>query len=91
MEYPEKVLTKTKKGKLEARSLIDSGKYVRYEYIDIKTGKREENKIKLVLKNSNGKIEEFFIFPLKGNKFLMVPTEVKKERYILSGKKIIKF
>lgn len=82
MSYPEDVLTKSKRGKIEVRSLIDEGKYVRYEYLDPKTGEKSENKIKLVLINENS-IEEYFMIPLKEkNKFLLLKTESKGDRKI---------
>jgi len=31
--FPEDVLTKTRKGEIEVRSLIDRGRYVRYNYL----------------------------------------------------------
>lgn len=88
MEYPESVLTKSKKGKIEVRSLIDSGKFTRYEYLDPKTGKKSENKFKLVLKGK--KQEEFFVIPISGGRFLLVPSEAKGKRKIWDGKKAIK-
>ncbi len=87
MEYPQSILTKSKKGKIELRSLIDRGKFVRYEYLDPRTGKRSESKIKLVLKTEKG-TEEFFIIPIKQNRFLLLPTEHKPKK-IWDGKKAV--
>ncbi len=76
--YPEEVITVSKKGKREVRALIDRGKYVRYEYLEPETGKRSENKIKLVLLNEKGEQEEYFIIPLKQkDRFLLLKAEVK--------------
>jgi hypothetical protein len=90
MEYPKEVLTKSKKGKIEVRSLIDRGEFVRYEYLDPKSGKRSENKVKLVLRSNKGEIEEFFIVPLKQeDRFLLLRTEVKGERRLWSNEGVV--
>jgi len=96
--FSESVLTKSKKGKIEVRSLIDSGEFVRYEYLDPKTGKKSENKYKLVLipkkQNLNAKelpkISEFFVVPIAGGRFLMIPTEEKGSRAVWDGEKAVK-
>jgi hypothetical protein len=79
MNYPEEVLTTSKKGKVEVRSIIDLGKFVRYEYLDPKSGVKTENKIKLVLKTDAG-FEEFFIIPMKDNRSLLIPMVTKGDR-----------
>jgi hypothetical protein len=90
MEYPKEVLTKSKKGKIEVRSLIDRGEFVRYEYLDPKSGKKSENKVKLVLRSNKGEIEEFFIVPLKQeDRFLLLRTEVKGERRLWSNEGVV--
>jgi len=71
MDYPEEVITVNKKGKKEVRVLIDKGKYVRYGYIDIETGKKQ-SKTALILNN-----EHYFIIPLKDGKSLFVKKEGK--------------
>jgi len=89
MDYPEEVLTKSKKGKIEVRSLVDSGTFVRYEYLDSETGKRGENKVKLVLYNGED-YEEYFIIPLKqGNRKLLINAEKKPDRKILKDGKVL--
>ncbi len=86
MNYPESVLTESKKGKIEVRNLIDSGRFVRYEYLDPDSGKRSENKVKLVLYNGKEQ-EEYFIIPLKQkNRFLLLRAEKKGARKIWDGK-----
>lgn len=80
MQYPDDVLTTSKKGKVEVRSLIDRGKFVRYEYLDPDSGKRTENKIKLVLLTEAGATDEFFIIPLKDKRMLLMPMESKGDR-----------
>jgi len=87
MEYPEDVITESKKGKKEVRKLIDRGSFVRYEYIDPDTGKRSESKIKLVLKSDH--IEEYFIVPMKDGRGLVLKAEEKGERKIWDGEKAI--
>jgi len=88
VRYPEQVLTKSKKGKVEVRSLIDSGRFVRYEYIDPETGKLTQNKHKLLLITGD-RMEEFFIVPLKDGRYLMIPTETKGERMVWDGEKAV--
>ena len=89
MKYPEEVLTKSKKGKIEVRNLIDHGKFVRYEYLDPITGERSENKVKIILYNGND-YEEYFIIPLKQkNKYLMLKAEKKGERKLWDGEKSV--
>ena len=85
MNYPTEVLTTSKKGKVEVRSLIDTGNFVRYQYLDPNTGEKTENKIKLVLKTEQG-FEEFFIIPMKGNKNLLIPLESKGSRKLWDTK-----
>ena len=89
MEYPESVLTKNKKGDIEVRNLISRGKFVMYDYRDPKTFQQVENKkVKLYLKDEEGKIEEYYLIPLKGERFLMIkPKEVEeKERKVWNQK-----
>jgi len=87
--YPPEVLTKSKKGKVEVRSLVDRGSYVRYEYLNPETGEKSEEKIKLVLRNSDGKIEEYFIIPLKQKgRSLMLRTEAKGSRKVWDNGRI---
>lgn len=86
MQYPGEVLTKSKKGKVEVRSFIDSGQFVRYAYLDPKTSKPSK-KIKIILKGKRR--EEFFIVPMAKGKFLMLATEAKK-RAVWSKGRVIK-
>jgi len=89
MEYPQEVLTKSKKGKIEVRNLVDYGKFVRYEYLDPSTGERSENKVKIVLYNGED-YEEYFIIPLKQkNKYLMLKAEKKGPRKLWNGKEAV--
>ena len=41
-KFPPEVLTRTKKGELEVRSLIDRGRYVWYNYLHPETGEPME-------------------------------------------------
>ena len=89
MDYPAEVLTKSKKGKIEVRNLIDHGRFVRYEYLDPGTGKRSENKVKIVLYNGED-YEEYFIIPLKQrNRFLLLKAEKKENRKLWKDGEIL--
>src|SRR5436309_16117020 len=71
--FPEEVLTRTKRGEIEVRSLIDRGRYVRYNYLHPETGQPTEGgKAKLVLLAESGKIEEFFVIPTKSGRDLLI-------------------
>src|SRR5256712_14110711 len=68
-EFPDEVLTLTKKGEIEVRSLIDRGRYVRYRYLHSETGEvMEGGKIKLVLLSDTGRTEENFIIPTRSKR-----------------------
>lgn len=88
--FPEEVLTRTKKGELEVRSLIDRGRYVRYNYLDPESGKpMEGGKVKLVLVSESGTAEEYFIIPTKSKRDLLIPAAEKGERKIWDGTKAV--
>jgi len=88
--FPEDVLTRTKKGDLEVRSLIDRGRFVRYEYVHPETGEAMEGgKVKLVLLPESGQREEFFIIPMKSGRSLLLPAPDKGERTIWDGSKAV--
>jgi len=90
MKYPQEVLTISKRGKVEVRKLIDRGVYVRYEYIDPTTGEKSENKIKIVLRSKDGKLEEYFMIPLKQkDRYLLLKTDVKGDRFLWDGTKAV--
>ncbi len=90
MKYPQDVLTISKRGKVEVRKLIDRGVYVRYEYIDPTTGEKSENKIKIVLRSKDGKLEEYFMIPLKQkDRYLLLKTDVKGDRFLWDGTKAV--
>lgn len=81
--FPDEVLTTTKKGEIEVRSLIDRGRYVRYNYLQPETGEpMEGGKVKLVLVSESGKTEEFFIIPTKSRRDLLIPAPEKGARRI---------
>ncbi len=88
MKYPEEVLTKSKKGKIEVRKLVDRGSFIRYEYLDPETDERSENKVKLVL-SMEDKSEEFFMIPMKDKRFLLIPVKSKGKRMVWDGEKSI--
>ena len=84
--FPEEVLTRTKKGEVEVRSLIDRGRYVRYHYLHPETGEpMEGGKIKLVLLAEDGRTEEYFIIPMKSKRDLLIPAEEKGPRMLWDG------
>jgi len=88
--YPEEVLTRTNKSDIGVRSLIDRGRYVRYNYLHSETGEPlEGGKVKLVLFSEGGKTEEFFIIPMKSNRGLLVQAVEKGARKIWDGMKSV--
>ena len=88
--FPEEVLTRTKKGEVEVRSLIDRGRYVRYNYLDPDTGESMEGgKVKLVLLSEAGRTEEYFIIPTKSKRDLLIPATKKGARKIWDGARAV--
>jgi len=84
--FPEEVLTRTKRGDIEVRSLIDRGRYVRYNYLHPETGQpMEGGKVKLVLLAESGKTEEFFVIPTKSGRDLLIHAAEKGARKIWDG------
>jgi hypothetical protein len=88
--FPEEVLTRTKKGEVEVRSLIDRGRYVRYHYLHPETGEpMEGGKIKLVLLAEDGRTEEYFIIPMKSKRDLLIPAMEKGPRMLWDGSRVV--
>ncbi len=88
--FPDEVLTTTKKGEVEVRSLIDRGRYVRYNYLHPETGQpMEGGKVKLVLLSESGATEEFFIIPTKSKRDLLIPAAEKGARKIWDGRRAV--
>ena len=88
--FPDEVLTRTKKGEIEVRSLIDRGRYVRYHYLHPDTGEpMEGGKVKLVLLSGEGKTEEFFVIPTKSHRDLLIPAAEKGPRKIWDGQQAV--
>ena len=86
--FPEEVLTRTKRGEIEVRSLIDRGRYVRYNYLHPETGAAMEGgKVKLVLISETGRTEEYFIIPTKSKRDLLIPAAEKGARKVWDGTK----
>ena len=85
---PETVLTRTKNGKLEVRSLGSRGDYVLCEYLDPGTMRSVGAKRKLLLKDQVGNVVEYFIVPLKDAKrSLLISAEPEeKNRQIWNEK-----
>lgn len=89
-KFPDEVLTRTKKGELEVRSLIDRGRYVRYDYLHPDTGEpMEGGKVKLVLIAESGTTEEYFLIPTKSKRDLLIPAAEKGERKIWDGTRAV--
>ena len=88
-DYPNEVITHDRKGNREVRLLVDRGEFVRYRYMDPKTGKIvEKGKFSVILKSSRGKEEHLYIIPIKEKKALVVwPSQEKKKRMVWSKKK----
>lgn len=88
-KYPKEVLTKDRKGNIEVRNLVSKGKFVLYDYRNMKTFKKvESNKLKLYLKDTEGR-KGFYLIPIKGNRFLMIEAKQDKhpERKVWNEKK----
>ena len=89
-KFPEEVLTRTKQGELEVRSLIDRGRYVRYNYLDPETAEpMEGGKVKLVLVSEAGTVEEFFVIPTKSRRDLLIPAPEKGARKVWDGARAV--
>ncbi|TLZ72029.1 MAG: hypothetical protein E6K06_05245 [Methanobacteriota archaeon] len=89
-DFPDEVLTRTKKGEIEVRSLIDRGRYVRYRYLHSETGEvMEGGKVKLVLLSDAGRAEEYFIIPTKSKRDLLIPAAEKGARKVWDGTKAV--
>ncbi len=88
MDLPENVLTKGKAGKLEVRSLESRGSYVICKYLDPKTMKLADQKRKLMLRDKDGRVIEYFIIPLKDpNRALLISAKTaEKERQVWNEK-----
>ena len=88
--FPDEVLTRTKKGELEVRSLLDRGRYVRYNYLHPGTGEpMEGGKAKLVLLGDSGKREEYFIIPTRSKRDLLIPAVEKGNRKVWDGTRAV--
>lgn len=86
--FPEEVITKGSKGRLEVRVLESRGSYVIYKYLDLETLEQKEKKEKLCLKSDDGKITEYFIIPLKDEgRYLLLRSEEKGPRKVWNPKK----
>jgi hypothetical protein len=80
VELPETVLTKGKGGKLEVRGLDSRGRYVICKYLEPKTMKLADRKRKLILRDDDGKIVEYFIIPLRDPKrALLISSETEEK------------
>jgi len=76
MNYPKETLTKNQ----EVRVLEEKGSYIKYTYIDPKTGKPiKKGKYSLILKSESPK-KHLFIVPLKTGKSMVVKDEIEKRK-----------
>lgn len=83
MEYPKETLTKSN----EVRVLEEKGEYLKYTYIDPKTGKLiKQGKYSLILKSESSK-RHLFIIPIKGNRSMIVKDEIDNEKRKIWNKK----
>jgi hypothetical protein len=84
MDFSDQVLTKGKSGKLEVRALDSRGSFVMCKYLNPETLKLADKKTKLTLKCDDGKLEEYFIIPLRDPKrSLLIKAEgEEKDRKI---------
>jgi hypothetical protein len=84
MEFPEAVMTRSKKGKLEIRTLESRGSFVICKYFDSSTLKLADTKRKLILRSEKGELTEYFIVPLKDPRraLLISSRPDEKERQI---------
>jgi hypothetical protein len=88
--FPDEVLTHTKRGEIEVRSLVDRGRYVRYRYLHPETGEpMEGGKVKLVLQADTGRTEEYFIIPTKSKRDLLIPAPEKGDRKVWDGTRAV--
>lgn len=88
MEFTEQVLTKGKGGRLEVRTLESRGVYVMCKYLDPKSLRPADTKLKLSLKDQDGRTREYFIIPLKtASRSLLVKAESEpKDRKVWNEK-----
>ena len=84
MSFSEKVLTKGRGGKTELRALDSRGTFVMCKYLNPETLKFADRKRKLSLREESGKVQEFFIIPLKDPKrsLLIAAEPEEKDRRI---------
>lgn len=91
MEFPETVTTRSKKGKLEIRTLESRGTFVICKYLDSNTLKLADTKKKLILRSENGELTEYFIVPLKNSRRALLissrPDEEERQVWNESDKR----
>ncbi|MBS7644657.1 MAG: hypothetical protein QW569_04615 [Candidatus Bathyarchaeia archaeon] len=86
--FPRNVIAKGGKGRPEVRVLESRGSYVIYKYLDLETLEQKEKKLKLCLKDGEGKVAEYFIVPLKDDgRYLLIRSEEKGPRKIWNPKR----
>jgi len=86
--FPEEVLTKNKKGKLEVRNLIARGNFVWYDYRDPQTFEKVENgKSRIFLKDEEGRVWSYFVIPLKDKRLLLIEADIEEDKKIWNERK----
>ena len=76
MGFSDQVLTRSKSGKVELRTLQSRGSFATCRYLNPETLKLADKKTKLTLKHEDGSVEEYFIIPLKDpRRSLLVKAE----------------
>jgi len=89
-KYPKEVIALSSSGKQEVRVLVERGSYVRYSYVDPKTGKPvAEGKESIWLKSKEGRTEHLFFIPLKekGKRLVIKKEESPKGRKVWDKKR----
>ena len=75
-KFPEEVIAITSKKRREVRLLVERGQYVKYTYLDEKTGKlvkKGKESVFLKPKGAKGKaLEQLFLIPLSGARNFMI-------------------
>jgi len=87
-KFPDAVLTKTKRGKILVRNLLGRGKFVWYDYRNPENFEKEENgKIRIFLKDNNGKVYSYFLIPLKNKRFLAIEANSSEDKILWNDSK----
>lgn len=80
MQFPDSVLTKSRKGRWEVRAVDSRGRYVICKYLDPDSLKLADMKKKLCLMEEGGGVQEYFIVPIKGQRRSLLIEAEKEEK-----------